>query len=50
VFQFNWNIIPDDMEQVSKTYIYNTAVNVIMHHQGLECAFSELWKCERRKG
>jgi len=21
VFQFNWNIIPDDMEQPSKTYI-----------------------------
>jgi len=26
------------------------AMNVIMHNQGLECAFSGLWKCERRNG
>jgi len=30
--------------------IYNTAINVIMHHQDLEGALSEWWKCERRNG
>ena len=56
LFQLSWNSVPIQLEHHSGWYgtavqnIYNTAVNVIMHHQGLESAFSELWKCEWRDG
>jgi len=30
--------------------MFNTAINVIMHYQGLEVAFPERWKRERRNG
>jgi len=30
--------------------MFNTAINVIIHHQCLEGALLERWRCERRSG